>query len=83
MADLFPPSLDDQVSAVKREIALRERAYPKFVADGRMSSEKAGRELAAMRAALGISAPIAPGRRGAVSISARSIRCGKGICSEA
>jgi hypothetical protein len=44
--------LSEQIAAVKREIALRERVYPRFIADGKMPAAKAGRELSAMRAVL-------------------------------
>jgi hypothetical protein len=39
-----------QVACVKREVALRERAYPRWVANGKMAQQKADQELAAMRA---------------------------------
>ncbi len=42
--------LSDQVACVKREIAMRERAYPRWVAGGRMTQQKADQELAAMKA---------------------------------
>jgi hypothetical protein len=45
-------SLRDQVACVEREIALRERLYPRFVADGRLTPGKADSELAGMRAVL-------------------------------
>jgi hypothetical protein len=52
IADLFPISLDDQITAVKREISMRERVYPRQVGNGRMSQTLADRELALMRAVL-------------------------------
>lgn len=42
-----------QVECVRREIAMRERVYPKWVAAGRMTQKKADDELAAMAAVLG------------------------------
>lgn len=45
-------SLDDQISCVAREIALRVSVYPKFVASGRMKQEAADRELARMKAVI-------------------------------
>lgn len=42
----------DQIACVARELAMRERVYPKFVASGRMTDDKAARELACMRAVL-------------------------------
>jgi hypothetical protein len=45
-------SLRDQVACVEREIALRERLYPRWVSDGRMTPGKADSEIAGMRAVL-------------------------------
>jgi len=49
------PTLEQQISAVTREIALRERVYPKWVEVGRfgMSKAKADHEIACMKAVLG------------------------------
>ncbi|HEV2098727.1 MAG TPA: hypothetical protein VGR45_07340 [Stellaceae bacterium] len=46
------PDLAAQIACIKREIALRERVYPKFVASGRMKQEAADRELVTMGAVL-------------------------------
>ncbi len=45
-------SVVDQITCVRREIAMRERVYPKWVNAGRMKAEAAEREIAAMRAVL-------------------------------
>jgi hypothetical protein len=45
---LFGPPLDDQIACVEREIALRQRAYPRWIADRRMSQAKAQHELDTM-----------------------------------
>ena len=45
---LFAPTLDDQIACVEREIALRRRAYPRFVFNHRMTREKADREIELM-----------------------------------
>jgi hypothetical protein len=45
-------SIADQIACVRREIGMRERVYPKWVAGGRMKQDAADRELAAMRAVL-------------------------------
>jgi len=45
-------TLAEQIAAVRREIAMRERVYPKWVASGRMTQVKAEHEIAAMRAVL-------------------------------
>ncbi len=45
-------SFADQIACVRREIAMRERVYPKWVSAGRMKAEAAEREIAAMCAVL-------------------------------
>ena len=45
-------SIADQIACVKREIAMRESAYPKWVANGKMKQEKADAEIATMKAVL-------------------------------
>lgn len=55
MSDLFPDALPDlaaQIKEVQREIAQRERAYPRFVASGTLSQTRADRQMAVMRAVL-------------------------------
>lgn len=52
MAELFPIGLPEQVACIQREIAMRERAYPRFVHKGTMTQAKADKEIAAMRAVL-------------------------------
>lgn len=44
--------LDEQIRCVKREIAMRERVYPRWVQDGKMGPAKADQELTSMRAVL-------------------------------
>jgi hypothetical protein len=56
--DLFGgPTIDDvtltaQIACVERELRLRERVYPRWVAVGRMSQEDCAREILTMRAVL-------------------------------
>lgn len=54
MSDLFggalPISLDAQIKEVLREIAQRERVYPRWVAAGKMTQAAADRQIAIMRA---------------------------------
>lgn len=45
-------SIDDQIACVAREIALRERVYPKWVGTGRMKQEAADREMERMKAVI-------------------------------
>lgn len=58
MSDLFsasaapPVPLDRQIKAVERELAMRRRVYPSWVAKGRMSQANADEEIAAMEAVL-------------------------------
>lgn len=57
MADeLFPAeasaSKADKIKCLKREIAMRERVYPGWVANGRMKQSAADREIAVMKAVL-------------------------------
>jgi hypothetical protein len=40
----------DKLKSLKREVALRERVYPKRVAEGRMTQQQAAHELDIMRA---------------------------------
>jgi len=51
-ADLLPITLDDQIAAVRRELAMRERVYLRQVSAGRLKQTAADRELALMRAVL-------------------------------
>lgn len=52
MSELFAPSIEDQISCVEREIALRGRVYARQVAAQRMSQKFADYELTVMRAVL-------------------------------
>lgn len=44
--------LDEQMAELKREIVLRERLYPRWVHDRKLSQATADRQLEAMRSAL-------------------------------
>jgi hypothetical protein len=44
-----PLGIGAQIACVRREIAMRERVYPSFVARGKMKSSAAEYELRAMR----------------------------------
>lgn len=44
--------LADQIACVRREIAMRERAYPRFVHAGKMSRATAEREIQTMKTVL-------------------------------
>lgn len=45
-------TIDEQIAEVRREIAFRERAYPKWVAEKRMSAEQAKRQIGVMQEVL-------------------------------
>jgi len=45
-------TIDDQIDCVKREIGMRERVYPKWVQQRRLSQDQMDRELGRMRAVL-------------------------------
>ena len=46
-------TLAQQIACVKREIAMRERVYPKWVSAQKMRQSEADHEIAAMKAVLG------------------------------
>lgn len=57
MADLLtghepPVTVAEMVACVEREITMRRRVYPRWVADGRLTQVKADHEVRAMRAVL-------------------------------
>jgi hypothetical protein len=57
-------TIDEQITCVKREIAMRERVYPRYVAQGgKMTQRKADHEIAAMKAVLETLENIAAGER--------------------
>ena len=43
-------SIADQIKCVERELAMRRRVYPNWVASKKMTQEKADHEIAAMEA---------------------------------
>lgn len=49
MSDTTIP-LSDQLATVQREIAMRRKAYPRWVSLGRMTQQQADREIATMQA---------------------------------
>lgn len=50
--DLSDVTHEQMISAVKRELAMRDRVYPQWVANGRMKQDEADRERRRMRAVL-------------------------------
>lgn len=53
MSTTEPVSLDRQILCVRRELRLRQSAYPKWVAAKRIREETAKEEIEAMQAVLG------------------------------
>jgi hypothetical protein len=45
-------TLSDQIASVQREIRMRSKVYPRWVADKKLTQSKADHEIAAMRAVL-------------------------------
>jgi hypothetical protein len=52
MPDLFPITLPEQIAEIEREIELRRRVYPRWVADRKLTQGTADRQIAAMEAVL-------------------------------
>lgn len=52
MTGLLAITIADQIAAVTREIGMRNRVYPRWVQDGKMSQAKADYEIKAMEAVL-------------------------------
>lgn len=52
MNQLFKPDINEQIACIEREINMRQRVYPKWVAAGKMSKQKADREIEIMGAVL-------------------------------
>lgn len=43
-------TIDEQIACVRRELAMRQRVYPKWVAGGKMKQPDADKELERMQA---------------------------------
>lgn len=50
---LFPPSIDEKVACIERELKYRRRVYPRFIWAKKMSQQKADREIEVMESILG------------------------------
>lgn len=46
-----PITIERQIAAVRREVSMRRRVYPRWIASGKMSQDQADREIEAMVAA--------------------------------
>jgi hypothetical protein len=49
MAELFEPSIQDLILCAERELRMREKVYPRQVANRRMSQKTADREILLMQ----------------------------------
>lgn len=52
MSDLFPITLDDMISEIERELALRHRVYPRLVETKKLQQRHANRQIAILMALL-------------------------------
>jgi signal recognition particle subunit SEC65 len=43
------PTLDEMVACAERELAMRERVYPRWVESGKMTADKAEKETQCMK----------------------------------
>lgn len=43
-------TIDQQIAAVRREVGMRERVYPRFIAKGTLTEAEAERQIATMKA---------------------------------
>lgn len=50
MPQLLEPTMDEMIACVEREIAMREKVYPRRIAQGMMKLERADREIEIMKA---------------------------------
>ena len=49
---LFPPTVAEQIAELERELALRRRVYPDFIARKRLSARAADLQIARIEAAI-------------------------------
>lgn len=52
MSELFPPTIDDAIAELKRELGMREHVYPRLVSQRKLKSEDAGRRNARLMMAI-------------------------------
>lgn len=50
--NLIPFTLHEQIGSVEREIAMRKKVYPRWVSQGKITREKAEKEIGLMEAVL-------------------------------
>ena len=52
MADMFAPTLNEQIAELERELAMRERAYPRWIAAKTLKQDVADRQVARLKASI-------------------------------
>ena len=52
MSELFPFTRGEVIAEIEREIALRKRVYPRWIADRRLTRVKADRQIALLEEAV-------------------------------
>lgn len=45
---MFEPTLQDQIICIRREIAMRNKVYPRWIENGKMKQDKAAWEVKCM-----------------------------------
>lgn len=50
--DLLEINIQDEIACVEREIKMRERVYPRWVSEKKMTQEKSDREISLMKVVL-------------------------------
>lgn len=49
--DMFPPTLDEILAELEREVVVRKRVFPRWVDNGQLKQELADRRIQLMEAA--------------------------------
>jgi hypothetical protein len=63
VSGLFAITLEEQIAEVERELALRHRVYPRWVAAKQLSPAKADRQIATMESVLCTLRSVAGGQK--------------------
>lgn len=61
-------TIKEQLDCAKRELAMRERVYPRWVLQEKMTEEKAAHEIACMKAIVATLKPLAEQESGQMSL---------------
>jgi len=52
MTELLPPTVDDAIAEIERELRVRENVYMRLIATGRLTQERADLQQSRLRLAL-------------------------------